>query len=106
MVGREQDTAAVTGLITGQDARLITLTGPGGVGKSRLAVAAASRLAPSFADGVRFVDLASVPPADLVPGAIAARLEVAQLGRQHAPRPAVPTCGHGTSCWCWTTSSR
>ncbi len=85
MVAREQDTTAVSGLVTGQDVRLITLTGPGGVGKSRLAVAAASRLAPSFADGVRFVDLASVPAADLVPGAIAARLGVRSSGGSTLP---------------------
>ena len=85
MVARERDTAAVTGLVTGSDARLVTLTGPGGVGKSRLAVAAASRLTPSFADGVRFVDLASVSAADLVSGAIAARLGVRSSGGSTLP---------------------
>src|SRR5712672_1553663 len=46
--------------------------GPGGVGKSRLMVEAARRLGPGFADGTRFVELASVSEADLVPAAIAA----------------------------------
>ena len=61
-------------LVVRQGVRLITLTGPGGVGKSRLAVEAAGRLGPGFADGVRFVDLASVSAAELVPAAIAAGL--------------------------------
>jgi predicted ATPase len=74
LVDRQQDSTALQDLVSRHGARLVTLTGPGGVGKSRLAVEAASRLAPDFADGVRFVDLASVAAADLVPGAIAARL--------------------------------
>ena len=52
----------------------MTLTGPGGVGKSRLMVEAARRLGPGFADGVRFVELAAVSAADLVAPAIAAGL--------------------------------
>ena len=58
----------------GQGVRLITLTGPGGVGKSRLAIHAATRLRPEFPGGVRFIDLAPVQSADLVPAAIAAGL--------------------------------
>jgi len=54
--------------------RLVTLTGPGGVGKSRLMVEAARRLEAGFADGVRFVELAAVSAADLVAPAIAAGL--------------------------------
>ena len=52
----------------------MTLTGPGGVGKTRLMVEAARRLGPGFADGARFVPLASVSAADLVAPAIAAGL--------------------------------
>jgi len=74
LVGRGHDTAAVGGLVRGEGVRLVTLTGPGGVGKSRLAVEAAQRLGPAFADGVRFVELASVPAAGLVASAIAAAL--------------------------------
>ncbi|HEV3294955.1 MAG TPA: hypothetical protein VG123_38745, partial [Streptosporangiaceae bacterium] len=74
LLGREQETAAVEELVTGEAVRLVTLTGPGGVGKSRLMVEAARQLGPGFADGARFVALASVSAADLVAAAIAAGL--------------------------------
>jgi predicted ATPase len=74
LVGRGAETAAVEDLVVRESVRLVTLTGPGGVGKTRLAVEAAGRLAPRFADGVRFVELASVSAADLVAAAIAAGL--------------------------------
>jgi len=74
LLGREQEITAVEELIVGEGVRLVTLTGPGGVGKSRLMVEAARRLGPGFADGVRFVGLAAVSAADLVAPAIAAGL--------------------------------
>jgi predicted ATPase len=74
LLGREQESAAVEDLVAREGVRLVTLTGPGGVGKSRLMVEAARRLGAGFADGARFIDLAPVPSADLVPGAIAAGL--------------------------------
>ena len=74
LLGREQETAAVEELVTGEAVRLVTLTGPGGVGKSRLMVEAARQLGPGFADGARFVALASVSATDLVAAAIAAGL--------------------------------
>src|SRR5215467_6683677 len=74
LVGREQEVAAVEALLRSEGVRLVTLTGLGGSGKSRLAVEAAGRLRPGFADGVRFIGLASVRSADLVSGAIAAGL--------------------------------
>ena len=74
MLGREEESAAVEELVAGEGVRLVTLTGPGGVGKSRLMVEAARRLGPGFADGARFVELASVSAADLVAAAIAAGL--------------------------------
>ncbi|HZG34520.1 MAG TPA: AfsR/SARP family transcriptional regulator, partial [Gaiellaceae bacterium] len=57
LIGRELEIAAVTSLIRG-GARLLTLTGPGGTGKTRLGLAAAQALAESFPDGVWFVPLA------------------------------------------------
>jgi hypothetical protein len=74
LVGREREAAAVADLVVGEGARLVTLTGPGGVGKSRLMAEAARRLGAGFADGVRFVELAAVPAGDLVAPAIATGL--------------------------------
>jgi predicted ATPase len=74
LLGREREAAAVEDLVTRDGVRLVTLTGPGGVGKTRLMVEAARRLGPGFADGVRFVELAAVSAADLVAPAIAAGL--------------------------------
>jgi predicted ATPase len=74
LVGRDHEAAAVAALVRGERVRLVTLTGPGGVGKSRLAVEVAQRLGPDFEDGVRFVGLSSVPSAELVGGAMAAAL--------------------------------
>jgi predicted ATPase len=74
LLGRDQEAAAVEGLVAGEGVRMVTLTGPGGVGKSRLTVEAARRLAPGFTDGVRFVELAAVRSADLVAAAVTAGL--------------------------------
>src|ERR1700742_2376362 len=63
LLGREQETAAVEELIVGEGVRLVTLTGPGGVGNTRLMVEAARRLDQGFADGARFLELASVSAA-------------------------------------------
>ena len=85
LVGREPEAAAIEDLVVREGARLVTLTGPGGVGKSRLAVQAARRLGPGFADGVRFVDLAAVPAADLVAAGIAAGLGLIASAGQLLP---------------------
>jgi predicted ATPase len=80
LVGRERQAATVEDLVVRQGARLVTLTGPGGVGKTRLAVEAARRLGPGFADGVRFVELASVSSADLVAAAVTTGLGLTTTG--------------------------
>lgn len=74
LVGREHLIAQVTSLLSRDAVRLVTLTGPGGVGKTRTALAVASHLAPDFQDGVAFVDLAPVSQPDAIPPAIAAAL--------------------------------
>src|SRR5215472_9086432 len=66
LLGREQEASAIEDLAAREGVRLVTLTGPGGVGKTRLMVEAARRLGPGFADGVRFVELAATSAADLV----------------------------------------
>ena len=80
LVGRDDDVAAVGDLVRAEGVRLVTLTGPGGVGKSRLAVEVAQRVGPGFADGVRFVELGSVRAAELVTAAIAAALGLSTSG--------------------------
>ena len=71
LVGRERDIANVTSLVTDPTVRLITLTGPGGVGKTRLALAVAEQVEPALVDGIVFVPLATVRDQALVLPAIA-----------------------------------
>jgi predicted ATPase len=74
LVGREDDVAAIQGLITQQGCRLMTLTGPGGTGKTRLALAVAAELLDDFRDGCWFVDLAPLRDPALVLSTIARTL--------------------------------
>jgi predicted ATPase/DNA-binding SARP family transcriptional activator len=77
LLGRAAALEELVALVCGDTARLVTLTGPGGVGKTTLAIAAASRLSDEFSDGVYFVDLAALETASEVANAIAAVIGVA-----------------------------
>src|SRR5712691_4523514 len=70
-VGRTRELAAIELLLGDPGVRLLSLTGPGGAGKTRLALEAAVRMTRAFRDGVLFVDLSSVRDPELVPAAIA-----------------------------------
>jgi predicted ATPase/class 3 adenylate cyclase len=77
-IGRREELAEAVRLIGAS--RLVTLTGPGGTGKTRLSLAAAAALLPDFADGVFFVPLASITDPALVPPSIALALGVQEAG--------------------------
>ncbi len=66
LIGREDDVAAVRALIEDEGVRLVTLTGPGGVGKTRLALRTGEALAAAFPDGVVFAPLAAIVDPELV----------------------------------------
>jgi non-specific serine/threonine protein kinase len=80
LVGRERELAAVRDLLLRDGERLVTLLGPGGVGKTRLSLRVAEETADEFADGAVFVPLATVFDPDLVPAAIARELGVHEAG--------------------------
>lgn len=76
LVGRERDIAEVRALLDESEVRLVTLTGPGGVGKTRLALAVAGSLASDSGLSIAFVPLAPIRDPALVASAIASALEV------------------------------
>ena len=73
-LGRDHELMELVELLSAGDARVVTLTGPGGTGKTRLALQAAAEVSDSFPDGVWWVPLAELESADLVPQAFAAAI--------------------------------
>lgn len=75
-IGREGEIAAITALVRAPQHRLITLTGPGGTGKTRLALQVGNTLLYDFSDGVFFCDLAPLTDPALIPSSIARALGI------------------------------
>jgi predicted ATPase/DNA-binding SARP family transcriptional activator len=87
-VGRDLELAAIANLVAEKGCRLLTVFGPGGVGKTRLALQAAHELAGRYQDGAHFVPLEATTSAQAVPFAVAEVLTISLQG-QHAPLPQV-----------------
>ncbi len=82
LIGRERDASEVRQRLLNSHVRLLTLTGPPGIGKTRLALYVAREVLEQFRDGVFFVDLAPITDPALVISAIAERLAVKEAGRR------------------------
>ena len=80
LIGRRHEVAAVRAALEAPQVRLLTLVGPGGVGKTRLALQVAADLLDAFADGVYFVNLAPVSDPDLIAATIGQTLDVREVG--------------------------
>jgi len=83
LVGRDREVAGVTELLLRPEVRLVTITGPGGIGKSRLALEVARHIADDFSGGVHLVPLASITEPDSLATVIAQSL----LVREKTPGP-------------------
>src|ERR671910_193422 len=82
LIGREKEIAEVCDLLSHDETRLLTLTGPGGTGKTRLALQAAADLLDDFPDGTFFAPLATLTEAELLIPAVAETLGVKETGEQ------------------------
>ena len=86
LVGREQQVLQAAELLLQENVRLLSLTGPGGAGKTRLGIAVAEKVADRFTAGVQFVGLASITNPELVATALAEALDIQPVANRTLPQ--------------------
>ena len=106
LIGREQEVAEVRDLLSREQTRLVTLTGPGGTGKTRLALQVAAEAQEVSRDGVYFVDVSSLTDAALLLPAVAGVLALHEAGVQSVRDSSSSFSRPSRSCSCSTTSNR
>ncbi len=104
LIGRDAESAEVGALLLRPAVRLVTLTGPGGVGKSRLGMRVAAEIE-SGVDTIAFVPLAPVRDPRLVAVTIAGALGITAPDAGRTRTRCGRTCDRGRCCCSWTTSS-
>lgn len=105
LVGREHEVAALNALLRRGGVRLVTITGAGGIGKTRLALQVAADVRKAFPDGVWYVRLSQLTDPELVIPTIAQGFDLKERGASHLPRCSTGICGTSSYCSCSTTSS-
>jgi class 3 adenylate cyclase len=106
LVGRDDEIESIVSRLEPHEVRLVTLTGPGGIGKTRLATAAAERLAPAYADGVFFVPLAEARTPEQVSRRLPSRSVSGPKARARSSTRSRNGWPRIECCSFWTTSSR
>ncbi len=94
LIDRVQERATLKELLVREEVGLVTLTGPGGVGKTRLGVQVAAEVAPQFSDAAAFISLAALKDADLLMPAMAQALHLSWPAGQSAQESLVEYLGH------------
>ena len=102
-VGRERDIVDLARLLG--STRMVTLTGTGGIGKTRLALHVAERVLRRFPDGARFIDLSESSTHDQVLRTVANGLHAVEDGRRTTTEAIITLCGHRAHCCSWTPAS-
>ena len=93
LVGRDVESAALSALLAHEDARFVTVTGPGGIGKTRLAIAVAAAVASDFADGIVYIDLAPQTEGSLVISIVASAFGVFETRSQRRFQALIDSLG-------------
>ena len=82
LIGREKEISTLQDLLHREEVRLVTLTGPGGIGKTRLGLQVAAEMSDAFSDGVYFMNLAPISDPELVVPTLAQALDVKEIAEQ------------------------